>query len=80
MTQMVYRAGKMAKWKGVGYEWKIIPADELDEFLEDGWFEHPDELIQPIAEPEPEPEPEPLVKGRKKPGPKPKAATDESDD
>lgn len=76
MTQMVYRAGKMAKWKGVGYEWKIIPADELDEFLEDGWFEHPDDLIKPLAEPEPEP----LVKDRKKPGPKPKAATDESDD
>ncbi|WP_338507030.1 hypothetical protein VRB95_08600 [Erwinia aphidicola] len=78
MTQMIYRAGKMAKWKGVGYEWKIIHEDEVDDFLEHGWVAHPDELIQPIAEPEPEPEP--LVKERKKPGPKPKAATDESDD
>lgn len=76
MSQMIYRAGKMAKWKGVGYEWKIIPTDEVGDFLEDGWVAHPDELIQPLAEPEPEPE----IKERKKPGPKPKAATDESND
>ncbi|WP_286933867.1 hypothetical protein [Leclercia sp. UBA5958] len=71
MTQMVYRQGDMNKWKGVGYDFEIIGEDELQEYLDAGWFAHPDDLVKSLAEPEPEPEPE--VKQRKKPGPKPKA-------
>lgn len=71
MTQMVYRQGDMNKWKGVGYDFEIIGEDELQEYLDAGWFAHPDDLVESLAEPEPEPEPE--VKQRKKPGPKPKA-------
>ena len=78
MTQMVYRQGDMNKWKGVGYDFEIIGEDELQEYLDAGWFAHPDDLVKSLAEPEPEPEPE--KKERKKPGPKPKAATDESHD
>ncbi len=69
MTQMVYRQGDMNKWKGVGYDFEIIGEDELQEYLDAGWFAHPDDLVESLAEPEPEPE----VKQRKKPGPKPKA-------
>ena len=78
MTQMVYRQGDMSKWKGVGYDFEIIPEEDLQEYLDAGWFAHPDDLLKDVAEPEPEPEPE--VKERKKPGPKPKAASDESND
>lgn len=80
MTQMVYRQGDMSKWKGVGYDFEIIPEEDLQEYLDAGWFAHPDDLLKDVAEPEPEPEPEPEVKERKKPGPKPKAASDESND
>ncbi|AYX15427.1 hypothetical protein [Yersinia pseudotuberculosis] len=76
MTQMVYRHGDMKKWKGVGYDFEIIRPDELDEYLDAGWFAHPDDLLKSSAEPEPEPEPEPETpkKTRKK------AATDEPND
>lgn len=70
MTQMVFRHGDAKKWKGVGYDFEIISEDELQEYLDAGWFSHPDGLLNDSAEPEPEPEPE--VKERKKPGPKPK--------
>ncbi|ENY6974110.1 hypothetical protein ACF0I4_003323, partial [Shigella flexneri] len=43
------------------------------------WFSHPDDLLKDVAKPEPEPEPEPEEKQRKKPGRKPKAASDEPD-
>lgn len=76
MNQMVFRHGKAKKWKGVGYDFEIISEDELQEYLDAGWFAHPDDLLKDVAEPEPEPE----KKERKKPGPKPKAATDESND
>lgn len=74
MTQMVFRQGDMKKWKGVGYDFEIINEDDLQEYLDAGWFAHPDDLINSLAEPEPEPEPEPVQ--RKKPGPKPKADKD----
>lgn len=80
MSQMVFRHGKAKKWKGVGYDFEIISEDDLQEYLDAGWFAHPDDLLKDVAEPEPEPEPEPEVKERKKPGPKPKAASDESND
>ncbi|MCE9886179.1 hypothetical protein [Obesumbacterium proteus] len=80
MNQMVFRHGKAKKWKGVGYDFEIISDDELQEYLDAGWFAHPDDLLKDVAEPEPEPEPEPEVKKSKKPGPKPKAASDESND
>lgn len=76
MNQMVFRHGKAKKWKGVGYDFEIISDDDLQEYLDAGWFAHPDDLLKDVADPEPEPE----VKERKKPGPKPKAATDESND
>lgn len=78
MTQMVYRQGDMSKWKGVGYDFEIIPEEDLQEYLDAGWFSHPDDLVSSLAEPEPEPEPE--VKPRKKPGPKPKAEDDADSD
>jgi hypothetical protein len=65
---MVFRHGSAKKWKGVGYDFEIISEDELQEYLDAGWFAHPDYLLKDVAEPEPEPE----VKERKKPGPKPK--------
>ncbi|MEH4296527.1 hypothetical protein [Enterobacter ludwigii] len=80
MSSMVYRHGDSKKWKGIGYDFKIVSDDDLKEYLDAGWFAHPDDLIQAHAEPEPEPEPEPEKKERKKPGRKPKAATDESHD
>lgn len=72
MTQMVFRHGSTKKWKGVGYDFEIINEDDLQEYIDAGWFAHPDELLKDSAEPEPEPEPEPEVKERKKPGPKTK--------
>ncbi|MBZ9583478.1 hypothetical protein [Klebsiella quasivariicola] len=76
MTQMVFRHGGTKKWKGVGYDFEIISEDDLQEYLDAGWFAHPDDLLKDSAGPEPEPEDKP----RKKPGRKPKAATDESND
>lgn len=79
MTHMIFRHGDMKKWKGVGYDFEIVKAEELQEYLDAGWFSHPDDLLKDVAEPEPEPEPEPEEKQRKKLGRKPKAAADEPD-
>ena len=79
MTHMIFRHGDMKKWKGFGYDFEIVKAEELQEYLDAGWFAHPDDLLKDVAEPEPEPEPEPEEKQRKKPGRKPKAAADEPD-
>jgi len=79
MTHMIFRHGDMKKWKGVGYDFEIVKAEELQEYLDAGWFAHPDDLLKDVAEPEPEPEPETEEKQRKKPGRKPKAAADEPD-
>lgn len=68
MTQMVFRHGNAKKWKCVGYDFEIINEDDLQEYLDAGWFAHPDDLLNDPEEPEPEPE----VKERKKQGPKPK--------
>ncbi|HAV7980979.1 TPA: hypothetical protein JRS29_003518 [Escherichia coli] len=73
MTHMIFRHGNMKKWKGVGYDFEIVKAEELQEYLDAGWFAHPDDLLKDVAEPEPE------EKQRKKPGRKPKAAADEPD-
>jgi hypothetical protein len=73
MTHMIFRHGDMKKWKGVGYDFEIVKAEELQEYLDAGWFAHPDDLLKDVAEPEPE------EKQRKKPGRKPKAAADEPD-
>lgn len=70
MSNMVFRHGESKKWKGIGYDFEIVSDDELQEFLDAGWFAHPDELLKSSAEPEPEPV------QRKKPGPKPKAVSD----
>lgn len=72
MTQMVFRQGEMKKWKGVGYDFEIIQEEDLQEYLDAGWFAHPDDLVNSLAEPDPEPE----VKTKNKPGPKPKADKD----
>lgn len=77
MTHMIFRHGDMKKWKGVGYDFEIVKAEELQEYLDAGWFAHPDDLLKDVAEPEPEPEQE--EKQRKKPDRKPKAAADEPD-
>ncbi|EPS4743469.1 hypothetical protein ACVFL0_003118 [Escherichia albertii] len=73
MTHMIFRHGDMKKWKGVGYDFEIVKAEELQEYLDAGWFSHPDDLLKDVVEPEPE------EKQRKKPGRKPKAAADEPD-
>ncbi|EQA1348040.1 TPA: hypothetical protein KTD53_004809 [Escherichia coli] len=73
MTHMIFRHGDMKNWKGVGYDFEIVKAEELQEYLDAGWFSHPDDLLKDVAEPEPE------EKQRKKPGRKPKAAADEPD-
>lgn len=73
MTHMIFRHGDMKKWKGVGYDFEIVKDEELQEYLDAGWFAHPDDLLKDVAEPEPE------EKQRKKPGRKPKAAADEPD-
>ncbi|WP_316375026.1 hypothetical protein [Enterobacter hormaechei] len=72
MSNMVYRHGDSKKWKGVGYDYEIVSDEDLQEYLDAGWVSHPDDLLKDIAEPE--------KKERKKPGRKPKAATDESHD
>lgn len=69
MTQMVFRHGKNKVWKGVAYDFEIISEDELQEYLDAGWFAHPDDLLNDAEEPEPEP----AKKARNK-----KAVTDES--
>ncbi|MBF2849775.1 hypothetical protein [Escherichia coli] len=87
MTHMIFRHGDMKKWKGVGYDFEIVKAEELQEYLDAGWFAHPDDLLKDVAEsesesesePELEPESEPEEKQRKKPGRKPKAVADEPD-
>lgn len=73
MTHMIFRHGDMKKWKGVGYDFEIVKAEEIQEYLDAGWFAHPDDLLKDVAEPDPE------EKQRKKPGRKPKAAADEPD-
>ncbi|MED9633995.1 hypothetical protein RCN35_21330 [Escherichia marmotae] len=73
MTRMIFRHGDMKKWKGVGYDFEIVKAEELQEYLDAGWFSHPDDLLKDVAEPEPE------EKQCKQPGRKPKAAADEPD-
>lgn len=73
MTHMIFRHGDMKKWKGVGYDFEIVKAEELQEYLDAGWFSHPDDLLKDVAEPEPE------EKQPKKPDRKPKAAADEPD-
>lgn len=73
MTHMIFRHGDMKKWKGVGYDFEIVKAEELQEYLDAGWVAHPDDLLKDVEEPEPE------EKQRKKPGRKPKAAADEPD-
>lgn len=70
MSNMVYRHGDSKKWKGVGYDYEIVSDEDLQEYLDSGWVSHPDDLLKDGAEPE--------KKERKKPGRKPKAATDES--
>lgn len=75
MTHMIFRHGDMKKWKGVGYDFEIVKAEELQEYLDAGWFAHPDDLLKDVAEPDPEPE----EKQRKKLDRKPKAAADEPD-
>lgn len=70
MSNMVYRHGDSNKWKGIGYDFEIVSDDDLQEYLDAGWFAHPDDLLENDEEPE--------KKERKKPGPKPKAASDES--
>ncbi|MGE4817010.1 hypothetical protein AB8992_07845 [Yersinia enterocolitica] len=72
MSNMVFRHGDSEKWKGVGYDYEIVSDEELHEYIDAGWFAHPDELLKSSAEPEPEPEP---VKP-KKPELKPKADKD----
>lgn len=72
MSNMVYRHGDSKKWKGVGYDYEIVSEEDLQEYLDAGWVSHPDDLLKDGAEPE--------KKERKKPGRKPKAATDESHD
>ncbi|EFH9422391.1 hypothetical protein GA368_06435 [Escherichia coli] len=79
MTHMIFRHGDMKKWKGVGYDFEIVKAEELQEYLDAGWFSHPDDLLKDVAEPETETETETEEKQRKKPGRKPKAAADEPD-
>ncbi|EED0146853.1 hypothetical protein [Escherichia coli] len=81
MTHMIFRHGDMKKWKGVGYDFEIVKAEELQEYLDAGWFAHPDDLLKDVAESEPElePESEPEEKQRKKPDRNPKAAADEPD-
>jgi hypothetical protein len=69
---MVYRHGDSKKWKGVGYDFEIVSDEDLQEYIDAGWVSHPDDLLKDGAEPE--------KKERKKPGRKPKAATDESHD
>ncbi len=71
MTHMIFRHGDMKKWKGVGYDFEIVKAEELQEYLDAGWFAHPDDLLKDVAEQE--------EKQRKNPGRKPKAAADEPD-
>ncbi|WP_193008039.1 hypothetical protein [Escherichia coli] len=71
MTHMIFRHGDMKKWKGVGYDFEIVKAEELQEYLDAGWFSHPDDLLKDVAEPE--------EKQRENPGRKPKAAADEPD-
>lgn len=72
MSNMVYRHGDSKKWKGVGYDYEIVSDEYLQEYLDAGWVSHPDDLLKDRAEPE--------KKELKKPGRKPKAATDESHD
>lgn len=72
MSNMVYRHGDSKKWKGIGYDYEIVSDEDLQEYLDAGWVSHPDDLLKDGAEPE--------KKERKKPGRKPKAATDESHD
>ncbi len=50
-----------------------MKAEELQEYLDAGWFSHPDDLLKDVPEPEPEPE------EQRKSGSKPKAAADETD-
>ena len=52
MTHMIFRHGDMKKWKGVGYDFEIVKAEELQEYLDAGWFSHPDDLLKDVAEPE----------------------------
>lgn len=70
MSQMIYRPGNSAKWKGIGYDWRIISAEDAHAYIDEGWVDHPDKLMTRKEENEEKP----------KRGRKPKAVTDESND
>ncbi|EJI3260817.1 hypothetical protein NEU22_002015, partial [Escherichia coli] len=48
MTHMIFRHGDMKKWKGVGYDFEIVKAEEIHEYLDAGWFAHPDDLLKDV--------------------------------
>ncbi|EMV2876634.1 hypothetical protein AAB753_004751, partial [Escherichia coli] len=48
MTHMIFRHGNMKKWKGVGYDFEIVKAEEFQEYLDAGWFAHPDDLLKDV--------------------------------
>lgn len=68
MSQMLFKHGNSAKWKGVSYDWKVVNASDVNEHLNDGWLDHPDKLMEDKKEDTP-------ARGRKK-----KAVIDESND
>lgn len=76
MLTAIYRRGGRHNVWGVMADIKQVQSSEIDEYLSNGWLAHPAGLLNIVTEPEPEL----AVKKRKKPGPKSKAETDESDD
>ncbi|MGP4914011.1 WDGH domain-containing protein [Hafnia alvei] len=45
MSQMIFRPGNAEKWKGVGYDFKIVDREEVEGYLEDGWVNHPSMIV-----------------------------------
>ncbi|MGS7388643.1 WDGH domain-containing protein [Klebsiella pneumoniae] len=49
MSNMVFRHGNSADWKGIGYDWVIVSDEELQEYLDAGWVDHPSKVIAETA-------------------------------
>lgn len=50
---MIYRSGSRLEWQGRSYDFKVVDSSEVDLYLSDGWFSHPDDVYaEPMKEEE----------------------------
>lgn len=50
MIYMIFCYGDMKKWKGVGYDFEIVKVEEIQEYLDVGWFVYFDDFLKDVVE------------------------------